>query len=254
MPKLSVVVITRNEAHNLGAALESVAWADELVVVDSGSTDGTTDVARTFTDRIIVREWPGYIAQKNFAAESAEHDWILSIDADERASAPLADEIAGLMNREPGLRGYRMPRVSHYLGRWLRSTDWYPDYQLRLYDRRYGRWNGRYVHESVKVEGPVGTLRHELQHHPYRDVSHHLATMDRYTTLAARAMFEEGRRVGAMQLAWHPVLAFLRNYILRKGVLDGGVGLTVSMLNSYYVFLKLAKLREMQQSAAQPEL
>lgn len=246
MPKVSVTIITLNEAQNLREALQSVAWADEIVVVDSGSTDQTREIARQFTERVLAREWPGYSAQKNFAADQARHDWILSLDADERVTGALASDIRHRMSGEPDAQGYRMPRVSHYLGRWLRSTDWYPDYQLRLYDRRHGRWNGRPVHESVAVEGRVGMLRHELQHHPYRDISHHLQTIDRYTTLAARAMFAEGRRTGPLGLYLHPVAAFLRNAFVRKGLLDGSAGLTVSALNAYYVFLKLAKLREIQ--------
>lgn len=246
MPELSVTIITLNEEENLREALQSVAWADEIVLVDSGSTDRTREVARQFTDRVLVREWPGYSAQKNFAAGEARHDWVLSLDADERVTGELASDIKRVMSRGPDWRGYRMPRVSRYLGRWLRSTDWYPDYQLRLYDRRHGRWNGRPVHESVAVDGPVGTLRHELQHHPYRDISQHLQTIDRYTTLAAQVMFAEGRRAGPVGLLVHPIAAFLRNALLRKGLLDGSAGLTVSALNSYYVFLKLAKLRELQ--------
>ncbi|MBI1872516.1 MAG: glycosyltransferase family 2 protein [Acidobacteria bacterium] len=246
MPKLSVTIITINEEHNLEDALQSVAWADEIVIVDSGSTDQTREIARRFTDHVLVREWPGYSAQKNFAAGQARHDWILSLDADERVTNELAADIKRVMSGDPDARGYRMPRVSQYLGTWLRSTDWYPDYQLRLYDRRHGRWNGRPVHESVAVDGPVGMLRHELQHLPYRDISHHLQTIDRYTTLAAQAMFAEGRRTGVLGLLFHPLAAFLRNSVLRRGLLDGSTGLTVSALNSYYVFLKLAKLRELQ--------
>jgi glycosyltransferase involved in cell wall biosynthesis len=181
VPKVSVTVITRNEAADIVAALESVAWADEVVVVDSRSEDETVRIARNFTDRVFVRDWTGYIDQKNYAATLARHDWILSLDADERVTQALADEIRELLRQEPVARGYRVPRVTHHLGRWIRSTDWYPDYQLRLYDRRAGRWSGRYVHESVQVDGAVGVLRNELQHYPYRDISDHLETIDRYT-------------------------------------------------------------------------
>ncbi len=164
MPKLSVTIITKNEAANIGAALESVAWADELIVVDSGSTDETVGIARRYTDRVSSREWEGYGAQKNHAAGLAEHDWILSLDADERVSPELAVEIRERLAREPPHPGYRIPRVTSYLGRWIRSTDWYPDYQLRLYDRRAARWNARSVHESVSTDGTVGRLRNELHH------------------------------------------------------------------------------------------
>jgi len=245
VPKLSVTIITRDEAANIGPALESVAWADEILVVDSGSTDDTVALARRHTERVFVRDWPGFPAQKNWAGEQACHDWILSIDADERVSPALAAEIRALLASEPGPRGFRIPRVSHYLGRWLRSTDWYPDYQLRLYDRRVARWGGTHVHEGVEVPGPVGRLRHELQHLPYRDMSHHLRTIDRYTTLSATQMYEAGRRVSAPALVLRPAAAFVRNYVLRGGWRDGSVGLVVSGLNSYYVFLKFAKLWEL---------
>ena len=241
MPRLTVTVITRNEAANIDEALASVAWADEVIVIDSESTDGTADLARRRGARVEVRAWPGYSAQKNYAASIASHDWILSLDADERVTPGLAGEIRALLAAEPSSRGYRIPRVSHYLGRWIRGTDWYPDYQLRLYDRRAGEWNGRRVHESVALKGQPGVLRQELQHFPYRDISHHLATIDRYTTLAAEQARADGRAASLAGVALHPPFAFLRNYVLRGGFRFGGVGFVVSVLNSYYVFLKLAK-------------
>ncbi len=244
MPKLTVTVITRNEAANVEAALASVAWADEIVVVDSESTDGTAAIARRQGTRVEVRPWPGYSAQKNFAASIASHDWILSLDADERVTAALAAEIQALLRSEPPHRGYRVPRISHYLGRWIRGTDWYPDYQLRLYDRRAGEWNGRRVHESVALKGGPGRLANDLQHYPYRDISHHLATIDRYTTLAAEQMHADGRSPSIAGILLHPPFAFLRNYVLRGGFRNGSAGLIVSILNSYYVFLKLAKAWE----------
>lgn len=245
MPKLSVTVITLNEAANLAAALESVRWADELVVVDSGSTDDTVAIARRYTDRVITTGWPGYVAQKNFAATHASHDWILSLDADERVSDTLAAEIRAVLAHDPAPAGYRMPRVTFHLGRWIRGTDWYPDHQLRLYDRRRARWTGRLVHESVSADGEVGQLRAELQHYAYRDIAHHLRTMDRYTTLAAQQMFEEGRRASWPELLAHPVAAFLRNYVLRTGFAEGMPGLVISLMNAAYVGLKYAKLWEL---------
>lgn len=241
---VTATVITFNEAANIQAALESLSWADEIVVVDSNSTDATVSIARKFTDRVIVRPWPGYIAQKNFAADQAAHDWIFSLDADERVSPQLASEIAGVI-ADPAAAGYRVPRVTFHLGRWIRSTDWYPDYQLRLYDRRRGRWAGKYVHESVTTAGPVIDLRGEVRHYAYRDLAHHVQTMDRYTTLAAKQMFEDGRRAGFLDLAVHPPAAFFRNYVLRGGFRDGVPGLIVSAMNARYVGLKFAKLWEL---------
>ena len=242
---VTATVITFNEAANIQAALESLSWADEIIVVDSESTDDTVAIARKFTDKVLARPWPGYIAQKNFAAEQASHDWVFSLDADERVTPALADEIRQRLSTTSSVSGYRVPRVTFHLGRWMRSTDWYPDYQLRLYDRRRARWAGKYVHESVKADGEVEDLRGELQHYAYRDLSHHFQTMDRYTTLAARQMFEEGRRAGIFDLVVHPPAAFLRNYVLRRGFTDGVPGLIVSAMNARYVGLKFAKLWEL---------
>ena len=246
MPKLSVTVVAKNEAADLGAALASAAFADEIVVVDSQSTDDTVAIARQYTDRVVVHDWLGHIEQKNYAASLASHDWILSLDADERVTPELADEIRSTLRDEPPHAAFRIPRVTWHLGRWVRSTDWYPDYQDRLYDRRRARWTGRYVHEALNAAGSTGQLRGEIQHYAYRDIADHLETIDRYTTLAARQMHEDGRRAGLLQVAGHPPLAFLRNYIARGGIRDGVPGFIISSMNAYYVFLKFAKLRELQ--------
>jgi len=242
---VTATVITFNEAANIQAALESLSWADEIIVVDSNSTDNTVEIARRFTSKVILRPWPGYVAQKNFAGGQASHDWIFSLDADERVTPELAAEIKSVLASGSGAAGYRVPRVTFHLGRWMRTTDWYPDYQLRLYDRRRAGWAGKYVHESVKADGPVEDLRGELQHYAYRDLAHHIQTMDRYTTLAAKQMFEDGRRAGFFDLLLHPPAAFFRNYVLRGGFRDGTAGLIVSAMNARYVGLKFAKLWEL---------
>jgi glycosyltransferase involved in cell wall biosynthesis len=198
----------------------------------------------------VVRGWPGYVDQKNYAASIASHDWILSLDADERVTPQLAREIEATLSGTPAHAAYRIPRITWHFGRWIRSTDWYPDYQLRLYDRRSAHWSGRYVHEAVTVRGTVGQLTHHLQHYAYRDVADHMETMDRYTTYAARQMSESGRHAGLLQLAGHPPLAFLRNYVARGGFRDGAAGFIISAMNAYYVFLKYAKLWEVRHSAA----
>lgn len=254
MPALSVTIITLNEADHIGAAIDSASWADEVIVVDSGSTDDTCAIARSKGVRVDARAWTGYVDQKNFAAGLATHDWIFSLDADERLTPVLATEIRTLLASDPPFAGYRVPRVTRHLGRWIRTTDFYPDYQTRLYDRRRARWRGRYVHESVTVDGTVGQLRHELQHYSYRDLSDHLARINHYSTLAARQMYESGRRAGAFDLLVHPPAAFLRNYILRRGIVDGTAGLTLSLVNSYAVFLKFAKLWELQRTPGSESL
>lgn len=249
MPGVSVTVITLNEAANIDACLESVRWADDVVVVDSGSTDGTVERAKAHGARVIAREWPGsYADQKNFAAGEAAHDWILSLDADERVTPALATEITSLLASAPAFAGYRIPRVTRHLGRWIRTTDWYPDYQLRLYDRRRAQWPPRLVHESVTAEGPIGYLVNDLEHYAYRDISHHHEVMNRYTTLAARQMHERGRRAGVFDLVLHPPGAFLRNYVLKRGFIDGLPGFVISAMNAHYVFLKFAKLWELNRN------
>jgi (heptosyl)LPS beta-1,4-glucosyltransferase len=247
VPPVTATIITKDEADSIVDALKSLSWADEIIVVDAESRDDTVALARQFTNRVYVRAWTGYVDQKNHAASLATHDWIFSLDADERVPAELSAEIRALLSSEPDKHGFRMPRVSFYLGRWMRTTDMYPDYQLRLYDRRHARWDGMHVHESVKVQsGSLGYLKNELQHYPYKDLSEHLIRMDRYTTLAARQMFEKGMRATRLELLFHPVVAFARNYIVKGGFRDGKPGLIISLVNSYYVMLKFAKLWELQ--------
>jgi glycosyltransferase involved in cell wall biosynthesis len=248
VPRVTVTIITLNEAEHIAAAIDSASWADEVILVDSGSTDETVSIARGKAVRIETRPWTGYVYQKTFAAGLASNDWILSLDADERITPALATEVRSLLSTEPQYRGYRIPRVTHHLGRWLRTTDFYPDFQTRVYDRRAARWKGQHVHESVTVDGMTGRLTHELEHYSYRDLRDHLDRINHYTTLAARQMHEAGRRAGPLELLAHPPAAFLRNYVLRRGFLDGTVGLTLSIVNAYAVFLKFAKLWELQRT------
>jgi glycosyltransferase involved in cell wall biosynthesis len=249
VPKLSVTVITRNEQAHIASALESVSWADEVVVVDCGSVDETTAIAEGRGARVLAHDWTGYGAQKNNAADAARNDWVFVVDADERVTPELAAEIRALMAGEPTASAYRIPRVAHHLGRWIRGTDWYPDYQMRLYNRRAARWDNLRVHESLHVDGPIGRLRGELLHYPYRDIADHGRTIDRYTRLAAEQMVEDGRRAHLFDLTIHPFLAFLRNYLLLRGFAYGKAGLVISIMNAYYVFMKYAKLWELQQKA-----
>jgi len=242
---LSAVLITKDEEARLPDALASLAFCDEIVVLDCGSGDRTRELAASAGARVSMNApFPGFVAQRNLALERARHDWVLCLDADERVSEPLRGEILAL--RQAGFRaaGYRMPRASFYLGRWIRATDWYPDRQLRLFDRRHGRWQGGLVHESVAVSGGVESLRHEIEHHPYADVSDHMRRIDLYTTLWARQAFESGRRTGGFEMAAATAGAFLRNYVVKGGFRLGLAGLTISTLNAFYTFAKLAKLAE----------
>ena len=242
---ISAVLMTLNEEVRLGAALASVAFCDETVVLDAGSTDRTLDIAHAYGARVHVNTpWPGYVAQRNLALQLARHDWVLVLDADERVTAGLRAEVDRRRKQGFDCDGYRIPRVAHYLGRWIRGTDWYPDPQLRLFDRRCGRWVGSLIHESVRVRGRVGRLTAELEHIPYFDLADHLRRIDRYTTLWAEEAHARGRRAWAPELVATPLWAFLRNYVFRGGVALGSVGLTVSTVNAFYTYLKVAKLYE----------
>jgi glycosyltransferase involved in cell wall biosynthesis len=246
VPSLSVTIITLNEAEHIGDAIDSARWADEIIVVDAGSRDDTVQIARARGARVESRAWTGYVDQKNFAATLARNDWILSLDADERVTPPLADEIRKVLGSNPEAFGYRIPRVTFHLGRWIRTTDFYPDYQTRLYHRQHARWQGRLVHESVTVDGRRGQLTSELEHRSYRDLADQVDRINHYSTLSAQQMFDDGVRSGALELLVHPPAAFFRNYVLRRGFMDGAAGLIISLMNSYSVFLKFAKLWERQ--------
>lgn len=252
--KISVTVITKNEEDRIADALASVRWADEIIVVDAESTDCTVEIARRYTDRVIVRPWPGYAAQKAFADQQASHEWVLSLDADERVSPQLCQAIEQLKREGPQYDGYRIARRAWYLGRWIKHSGWYPDYQLRLYRRDRARWQGDYVHESVRVEGRIGTLRGDLWHLTRRSVAEHHEVLGRYTTLAADGDFAQGKRAGFLDILLRPPLAFLRSYILRQGFRDGLPGLVIATFAAYYVFLKLAKLWEKSERHAPPPL
>jgi glycosyltransferase involved in cell wall biosynthesis len=252
---LSAVLITRDEERRLPAALDSLRFCEDTVVVDCGSTDRTREVAAAAGARVVVNApWPGFVVQRNFALGQARHDWVLFLDADERVPAALRSEIealrsAGFVRDGAAHAGYRMPRVAYYLGRWIRGTDWYPDLQLRLFDRRQGQWEGGLVHESVRVRGSVGRLAGEIEHHPYADIADHLRTIDAYTSLWARQSHSAGRRTGGVEMAGAAAWAFFRSYVLRRGFLLGEAGLTVSALAALYTFVKLAKLQELHRQA-----
>ncbi|HSD67799.1 MAG TPA: glycosyltransferase family 2 protein [Vicinamibacteria bacterium] len=251
MVPLSAVLIAQDEEKTIGDALASVAFCDEIVVVDSGSKDATRAIAEAAGARVIVNApWPGFVAQRDLATRAARHDWVLPLDTDERVSGALREEIEGLRRLGFDAAGYRIPRVAWYLGRWVRGTDWYPDWQVRLFDRARGGWQGDLVHESVTVRGPVGRLRGELEHHPYADISDHLRKIDSYTTLWARQAHAAGRRSNVADMFAGASWAFFRNYVLKRGFLLGSAGLIVSVLNTHYTFAKLAKLRELGRAGA----
>jgi len=244
--KITATVITFNEERNIEESLRSLAWADEIVVVDSRSTDSTVQIARRFTDRIYVRDWPGYSAQKNFAAEQASYDWVFNLDADERVSDELCGEIRQLaQSADAGYAAFEMPRRTFYLGRWIKHCGWYPDYKVRLYDRRAARWRGEFVHESVTVSGKIARLKGEIRHYTIRSASEHQLRMDRYTTLAAQEMLARGKRASVLRLLVSPPATLIKSYVFKLGFLDGVPGLAISYFAAHYDFLKTLKLWEM---------
>jgi glycosyltransferase involved in cell wall biosynthesis len=249
--KISATIISFNEAENIRAACESVAWADEILVVDSRSTDRTREIASACGARVIERDWPGFAAQKQFAAEAASHEWIFSLDADERVSDELHASVESLRecNEDALADGYRVARRSFYMGRWIRGGGWYPDFQLRFYRRAKGRWEGAHIHESVKMlmGGRVETLRGDLLHFSVKDAAqHHRMIGERYAPLAARQMHEAGRRTTPLRIAVAAPAAFTRSFILKGGFRDGLAGLAIARFAAHHAFLKHIMLWEMQ--------
>lgn len=252
--KISATIITFNEAENIRAACESVAWANEILIVDAESTDATREIAAKCGARVISRPWPGFSAQKQFAAEAAKHDWIFSLDADERVSEELNSSINALRNAASAqlADGYRIARRTFYLGRWIRGGGWYPDYQLRLYRKALGRWKNRYIHESVQMDdgARIVTLKGDLLHYTVRDATHHHQMIGlRYAPLSARQMFAEGRRTSPVRMAAAGPAAFVRSFFLKGGFRDGVAGLSIAHFAAHQAFLKHLLLWEMQRRA-----
>jgi glycosyltransferase involved in cell wall biosynthesis len=254
--KITATIITFNEASNVREAVESVSWANEVLVVDSESTDATREVAEECGARVVSRPWPGFAAQKQFAADEAKHDWIFSLDADERVSEELRHSIEDLLYTEESklADGYRVARRSFYMNRWIRGGGWYPDYQLRLYHRGRGRWRGAHVHESVKMDegARTETLAGDLLHYSVRDAAHHHRMIgERYAPLAALQMFEQGRRTSALRIATAGPAAFIRSYLLKGGFRDGLAGLTIAKFAAHHAFLKHLMLWERQKKSTE---
>jgi glycosyltransferase involved in cell wall biosynthesis len=243
--RLSVIIIALNQEANIGPCLESVSFADEIVVVDTGSTDRTVELAQAAGARVVATAWQGFAGTKNFALDQARGDWVFSLDTDERVAAALKTEILAVVQAEGPLNGYRVPRKNYFGGRWIRHLGWFPDYTLRLWRRQQGRFRDREVHEEVEVEGKVGRLQTPLDHYSYRNLEEYAARQDRYARLAAREMFKQGRRVRLGELWWRPFFTFLRLYFLKKGFLEGALGLALARQGSRYNFLKYHYLQEL---------
>lgn len=245
--RVSAVVVCGNEADAIADCLASVGWCDEIVVVDSLSTDGTAEIARRFTDRVIGRAWPGYVAQKQFALEQASGDWVLSLDADERCTPALRDAIlATLPGAGPEVAGFELRRHVFYLGRWIDHGGWYPDWKLRLVRRGRARWAGVDPHDRLEADGPVRRLDADLHHLTYRDFAHQLRTVDRFSAVVAAEWRKEGRRSSWLDALFHPPAKFLECYVWKRGFLDGWPGFVIAMTSAFYVFAKQVKLRELE--------
>lgn len=247
--KVSAVIISYNEEKHIEDAIRSVEWADEILVVDSESTDRTRELAESLGARVLINPWPGFSAQKQFAAEQAVNEWIFSLDADERVSDGLRKTIAGIEHDGARADGYRIPRLSYYMGRAIKHGGWYPDLQLRLFDRRKGKWNGAVVHESIKMEpdANVQNLRDDIIHYSVESPAHHHRMIgERYAPLGAQKMYEAGRRTSPTKAVFSAWFAFIRAYFLKLGFLDGFAGFSIAYFSAHHTFMKHLMLIELQ--------
>ena len=248
---LSAVLITRNAENVLEPCLDSLAFADEVVIVDSSSSDGTVELASRKGARVVPKEWLGFGRQKQFAVEQASHDWVLCLDADERVSPELVASLVRTLDA-PAAPVYRMARRNRFLGRWLSHGEGYPDWSPRLFNRMNARWSDDLVHEKVLFAVTPGTLEGDLMHDSFDDLSAYLERQNRYTTLAARQAFEQGRSANVLYLLFSPVVRFIKFYVMRLGFLDGLPGLlhiSIGCMNSYLKYAKLIELRKAESRA-----
>lgn len=246
---LSVAIITLNAATQLADCLASAAFADDIVVIDSGSTDGTPALAQAHGARVVHCDWRGFGPQKQFAVDSAQHDWVLCLDADERVSPELRGSIENAL-RAPSTAAFRFARCNRFLGRYLKHGEGYPDWSLRLFDRRQARWSDDAVHEKVIADGPVATLKGDLLHDSAETLASYLTKQNRYTSLAADMAYQAGKRVGFGRLFLSPLIRFVKFYLIRQGFRDGLPGLIHIAIGCFNSFSKYAKLLELQKSAA----
>ena len=244
---VSVTVRTFNEESNIRECLESVAWADEIIVVDSESRDATVEIAREYTDRVIVRPWAGHIATSQFATDQAKNLWVFSIDADERVSPALRDEILSLDLEHTPHDAFDMPRLHFFMQRWIKHSGWYPDRNIRLFRKDRCNWGGYAPHDKIQVPGSLARLKNDLYHYIYRDLAHFASTKNSYSTLTAIDHNRTGRRATLVHFTLRPLYAFFHRYLVRLGFLDGLAGFVISVMEAHCVFMKYVKLYEIQQ-------
>lgn len=244
--RISACVIVFNEERKIRRCLESLTWCDEIVVLDSFSTDRTLDICREYTDRVFQHVWLGYVGQRNQVRQLARYNWILNIDSDEEVSPGLREEILAEFDEGPGeTRGFEFPRQVYYLGRWIRHGEWYPDVKLRLFHKDFGRSEGEEPHDKVVVNGRVKRLANPLWHYTYDDLRDHMDTLDRFSTISARHKFMQDARPLWTDLLFRPPLRFLKGYVLKLGFLDGWHGFAIAVISSFGAFMKYAKLWEL---------
>lgn len=238
---VSIYVLTFNNIRTIERCLNSLFWAEELIIVDSGSTDGTYEICQRYTENVYRREFKTHADQYQFAAEMTTNQWIMFVDADEEVPTELVEEIREeLKNEEKGLEGFIIYRKTYYLGRWIRYGGWYPDGEIRLYRRDKGRWEGG-LHAKIIVDGRVKRLKNKYLHYTYRDISDQIQTIDRYSKIAAEDLVKSGKRFTLFKLLFHPPLRFVKEYFLKLGFRDGLPGLIIAVSTMYYVFIKYAK-------------
>ena len=246
--KLSVIIIARNEARVIARCLESVAWADEIIILDSGSTDGTVDIARKLNAKVTASEdWPGYGLQKNRAVDLATGEWVLSLDADEWVTPELRADVERVLESPGGHAAFRMPRLSSYCGRFMRHSGWWPDHVTRLFKRGSARFSPDLVHERLIVEGTTGTLKSSLMHEAIVDLDDALNKMNAYSTAGAIMRHRDGRTSSLAAAVVHGLWTFVRTYLLRGGFLDGREGFMLAVSNAegaYYRYVKLMLLKK----------
>jgi glycosyltransferase involved in cell wall biosynthesis len=244
--KISITIRTFNEEKNLRECLESVSWADEIVVVDSNSTDKTVAIAREFTEKVIIQKWLGHVGQSQFATDRTSNAWVLHMDADERVSPALRDEILSLDLKNSPYDAYEMPRRHFFMNRWINHSAWYPDYKIRLFRKDRCKWGGYAPHDVVKVKGRKKKLKNDILHYIYQDIAHFAGTKNNYSSLTAVDHYKNGRRARIIDFTLRPLYAFLYRYLIRLGILDGIAGFTISVMEAHAVFMKYIKLYELQ--------
>lgn len=245
--KITACIITFNEERKIHRCLESVSWCDEIVIIDSFSTDHTVDICRRYTDKIHQHVWLGYVGQRNLVREMAQHPWILFLDSDEEVSDGLRHEILAEFENGTGENvGYEFPRLVYYIGRWINHGEWYPDVKLRLFKKAYGRTEGEEPHDRIEVTGPVKRLKNPIWHYTYDDIRDQLDTLNRFSGITAQQKFVKEQPFRWLDILFRPAFRFFRGYIFRGGFREGAHGFIIAVMNSYGTFAKYAKLWELE--------